>query len=209
MSTLCTAWVMTRKDGERLGFTDHDEPLDVDDVTCRPTSGFTASSVETQLGFAADNAELQAVLDDESLRAEDIEAGLYAQATIQMWSVDWTFHAPPDLRRTQTLLSITRESTGRFTAEVVGLGAALERVSGRVVSRMCAAEFGDARCGLIAANFPDGTQCARTYSACKSFNNAWNYRGFPRLIGEDALVQGPTEGLPRDGGSRYGDGPNV
>ena len=209
MSRRATAWVLLRRDGKRIGFTEHDESLVVDGVVCRPQSGFLPSEAETRLGFSHDNAALQGVLDDVSLSVEDLKAGLYDGAWVQTWRVDWTGATQPKLQRTQRILSVTRDSSRRFTAEIVGLGAELETVQGRVVSRLCGAKFGDARCGIDASNHPEGTSCARTFAACKTFANAANYRGFPHLIGEDALVQGVNEALPRDGGSRYGDFPDV
>ena len=209
MSRLATAWILIRRDGERLGFSEHDEPLDVDGVVCRPQSGFLPSEVETRLGFSHDNSALQGVLDDGALSVADLKAGLYDGARVQTWRVDWTGQQPPKLERTQRILSVTRDSSRRFTAEVVGLDAELETVQGRVVSRLCGAKFGDARCGLDPSTFAAGTGCARTFAACKAFGNVLNYRGFPHLIGDDALVQGINEALPRDGGSRYGDGPDV
>ena len=209
MSRLATAWILVRRDGERLGFTEHDGELEVDGVTCRPRSGFLPSEAERRLGFSHDDAALQGVLDDVSLSVAELEAGAYDGARVQTWRVDWTGAAAPKLERTQRILSVTRDTSRRFVAEVVGLGAELETVQGRVVSRLCGAKFGDARCGLDTADFPKGTGCARTFAACKAFGNAVNYRGFPHIIGDDALVQGVNEALPRDGGSRYGDGPDV
>ena len=204
----CQAWILSRRDGTRLGFTDHDEVLTVDGVSCRPRSGFTASSAQTQLGFAHDNAALEAVLEDDGIRSEDIEAGLYAAAEITTWRVDWESGAHKKTR-TQRLLTIERDTAGRFTAEVVGLSSVFDTMSGEVVSRLCAAKFGDDRCGLSRNAYPDGTDCARTFAACKAFHNVPNYRGFPHLIGDDALLQGPREGRVLDGASRYGDRPDV
>jgi len=60
------------------------------------------------------------------------------------------------------------------------------------------------RMGLNADNFPSGTVCPRSFSACRDrFNNALNFRGFPYLLGDDALTAAPRESEIRDGGSRY------
>ena len=208
MSTLCTAWVVERTDNLRLGFTDHDGELLVDGVACLPGSGFTASAAETQLGFAFDNGALQGALRDRRITADDIAAGLYGGARVEVWRVDWRTGSAT-LLRTLMIGEITRHTDGRFEMETVGLGALLEEVTGRVVTRLCSAVFGDRRCGLDAADFPEGTACARSFAACRAFGNTHNYRGFPHLIGDDALVQGVSDTLPRDGGSRYGDGPDV
>ncbi len=52
-ATLCHAWVVTRADGGRLGFTDHDRDLVVDGVVCRAASGWTKGAAEVATGLAA------------------------------------------------------------------------------------------------------------------------------------------------------------
>ena len=208
MSTLATAWILIRRDGGRLGFTEHDGVLRVDGVECLPRSGFTPTTTETQLGFAHDNAEVAGVLDDSRLHHADLAGGLYDGATLETWQVDWTRGAA-ELRRTHRIRAVRHTSDRRFSAELEGLGAALGTVRGRVVSRLCGARFADGRCGLDAGDFPEGTTCPRTFAACRGFGNVANFRGFPHLIGDDALVQGVSDALPVDGGSRYRNNPNV
>jgi len=92
----------------------------------------------------------------------------------------------------------------RFTVELSGQGAQLSRTQGRVFSRMCDARLGDARCGLSIDDFPSHTQCPRTFTACRDiFGNSVNFRGFPYLIGDDAMQSGPDGSPALDGGSRY------
>ena len=45
--------------------------------------------------------------------------------------------------------------------------------------------------------------CDKQFATCKSkFANGLNFRGFPFMPGNDAVLAGPA--LPLDGGSRYG-----
>ena len=198
-----TCWLLARADGVTLGFTDHDGPLVVEGTTCRPESGFLPSASDSRLGFGADTAAVRGALDDARLTADDIAAGLYSGATLRTYTVDWRT-GEAALQRTHRVSSITRDSAGVFTAELVGITADLDRVAGRAVSRLCTARFGDVACGLDASTFPEGTSCPRSLAACQGFGNTVNFRGFPFLIGDDALLLGPQPGLPRDGGSRYG-----
>jgi len=47
--------------------------------------------------------------------------------------------------------------------------------------------------------------CDKQFSTCKAkFANAVNFRGFPFMPGNDAVLSYPTAAQPRDGGSRYG-----
>lgn len=53
---LCHAWIVTRADGGRLGFTDYDRVLEVDGVTCSPSEGWRAGASEAEVGGAAGTA---------------------------------------------------------------------------------------------------------------------------------------------------------
>src|SRR5690242_8730283 len=47
--------------------------------------------------------------------------------------------------------------------------------------------------------------CDKQFSTCKAkFANAVNFRGFPYMPGNDAVLATPSAAQPRDGGSRYG-----
>lgn len=47
--------------------------------------------------------------------------------------------------------------------------------------------------------------CDKTFATCRDrFGNAVNFRGFPYMPGNDAVLAAPVADQPRDGGSRYG-----
>ncbi len=146
-ATLCLCWIVTRADGVRLGFTDHDRDLEIDGVTCRAASGFTASEAETSLGLAVANSEVAGALSSADLREEDLAAGLYDDARIAVWLVDWTNPQVRHLLRTGSIGRITR-GTLHFEAELRGLAHYLDQPRGRVYGYGCDAEVGDARCGV-------------------------------------------------------------
>lgn len=204
VTTLCRIWTLTRKDGTVFGFTDHDEDLRIDGQIYSAQSGLSAGGSDASLGFAIDNGALQSLLTDKRITADDINAGLYDSAALICTAVNWQdLSQRADIARGQ-LGEITQKGT-QFEAEWIGEGAKLDRSQGRVFSRMCSASFGDAQCGLNAADYPEGTLCPRSFFACKNqFGNSLNFRGFPFLLGNDALTSAPQETDLRDGGSRYG-----
>ena len=202
-TTLCYIWTLTRKDGAVFGFTDHDCDLRIDGVDYLAASGMGGGSAESVLGFAVDNAAVQSLLSDARLTPRDIQAGLYDGAVLRCAIVNWQDPLQRlDLAR--GLLGEITQKGAQFEAEWIGEGVKLNRSMGRVFSRICDADFGDARCGLNPANFAEGTRCPRSFAACKDrFNNAVNFRGFPYLLGTDVLTAAPREADSRDGGSRY------
>lgn len=203
-TTLCTCWIVTRRDGLRLGFTDHDRDIWLGDLQCHSQGGFTGSDLDAKIGFAIDNSEVTAILTSNHIREDDIAAGLYDSAEITIAQVNWR---DPSMRKdiwAGFFGDITLRGS-QFSVELLGQTAKLAQSQGRVFSRSCDARFGDARCGVNLADYPKGTVCPRSFIACRDiFANSANYRGFPYLIGDDAMQSGPSSGTIMDGGSRHG-----
>ena len=204
-ATLCHVWLLTRADGTRSGFTDHDQDLLHDGVTCRAACGWTAGAAETGLGLsAAGNAAAAGVLDSEALDPADLAAGLYDGATVACRRVDWS---APDLwvgLWTGSIARLRGQGEG-FMAEIEGPLARLDRVAGRTFSRLCDASLGDARCGVAGDHpaFADG--CDKRSASCSgTFDNLLNFRGFPAIPGNDFLTLWPAKGERHDGSSRRG-----
>lgn len=144
-TTLCWCWKLTRRDGATLGFTDHDEPVAFDAQTYAAVTGFTASEVQSTLGLAVDNLTVTGALDSEALNEADLAAGLYDDAAIEIWRVNWATPAQRVLMRKGNLGEVKRGRTG-FSAEVRGLAHRLGQPKGRVFAYACDADLGDARC---------------------------------------------------------------
>ena len=276
-TTLCWCWKLTRRDAAVQGFTDHDQPLTFDGVTYAPASGFTASEVQSSLGLAVDNLTLAGALSSATLNEDDLAAGLYDNAAMAIWRVNWSAPAQRVLMRAGTLGEVTRGGNA-FHAEIRGLAQALNQPVGRVFGHLCDADLGDARCGFaitatasavitvtdarrFAASglgafasgdltggkltFTSGANagrgmdvkrhavsagivsvelwqamseavaasdaftvtpgCDKQFSTCRDrFANGINFRGFPYMPGNDAVLAAPAANQVLDGGSRYG-----
>ncbi len=196
---LCWAWIVTRADGTKLGFTDHDRDLVVDGVTCRAGGGWSPGASEAATGYAPGQAAALGVLDDVGITEADLDAGLYDGAKVAALRVDWS--APGRLARlwTASIAAVTREGHA-FKATLAGPLADLERLAGRTFTRLCDARLGDARCGIVP---PAGAACDKRWATCVgTFGNGVNFRGFPTAPGEDFLTLYPVEGERNDGGRR-------
>ncbi|HEY0266120.1 MAG TPA: DUF2163 domain-containing protein, partial [Rhizomicrobium sp.] len=276
-TTLCWCWKLTRRDGLVQGFTDHDQPLAFDGVIYQAVSGFTASEVQSSLGLAVDNLTLAGALSAATLNEDDLAAGLYDDAAIAIWRVNWSAPSQRVLMRSGSLGEVTRNGSA-FQAEIRGLAQALNQPTGRAFGHLCDADLGDARCTLAIAatgsavvtvadarrftvsglggfasgdltggklTFTSGANsgramevkrhgvsggivsielwqamsetvatgdaftvtpgCDKQFSTCRDrFTNAANFRGFPYMPGNDAVMAAPQPGQVLDGGSRYG-----
>ena len=145
LTTVCHAWMITRKDGVRFGFTDHDLPLNFDGVDFRADAGLSARAIAQTTGLAVDNTEAIGALSDAAIREDEIEQGRFDGAMVQAWLVNWQDISQRWLQFRGTIGEIRRVD-GTFRAELRGLTEALNRPLGRVYQKPCTAVLGDAAC---------------------------------------------------------------
>lgn len=203
VTTLCTAWKLALTDGRVFGFSEHDRPLEIEGVTYVAQTSLTESERENRLGYSADNGVVQGVLEALELTDEAIESGVLKGAILSRLIVNWSDPTQYFLKDVGEMGQVIRRGE-YFEVEWLGMSAKLNRSTGRVYAKKCDAEFGDARCGLNLNNFAGGTICPKTFSACRDqFQNTTNFRGFPYLLGDDALFGAVQKGEVKDGRSRY------
>lgn len=145
MTTFCRAWIVRRRDGTALGFTDHDSDLVLDGVTCRADAGLTARALQQTTGLSVDNTEALGALSHDAISEADLSAGRYDGAEVRVWLVNW---AEPEDRSEVfrgTLGEITRKGS-EFKAELRGLSQPLNEPVGLAYTRQCSAVLGDSRC---------------------------------------------------------------
>ncbi len=95
VTTLATCWRLERTDGWVRGFTDHDQPLVIDGLTYVAATGFLPSAIKSGADLSVDNLDVEGFLDDEALTAEDLSAGLFDGAKIDIFLVNWADLSQP------------------------------------------------------------------------------------------------------------------
>lgn len=147
-TTLCRCWSLARRDGAVLGFTDHDRDLAFDGILFRANAGLEAAESSSELGFATGGGEVLGALAASGLSEEDLSRGLYDDARVALWLVNWADPGQRALLETGFVGEVKR-SDSNFTAEVRGLGKAFDEERGRLYTAGCSADLGDARCGVM------------------------------------------------------------
>lgn len=148
-TTLAICVKITRNDNEVFGFTDHDKELTVDTVTYRPIIGVETSAAETQAGLNVDQLEMRGFLDALGVTEAEISAGLWDQADIRVFQVNWANTSQGTIKLRRGWLgevSVTQE----FRAELRGVAQKLQQSIIELVSEYCKADLFDSRCGLTA-----------------------------------------------------------
>ncbi|MGE4371690.1 MAG: DUF2163 domain-containing protein [Xanthobacter sp.] len=151
VTTLCHGWRITRRDGVLQGFTDHDRDLMLEGLELKAASGISGSEHATAQGLAVTGAELSGALSHALLTADDLAAGLYDGAQVELFLLNWAEPSAHLLLRRGTIGEVRCED-GTFTAEIRALSDALNQTRGRVFGAHCDADLGDARCGVALAH---------------------------------------------------------
>jgi uncharacterized phage protein (TIGR02218 family) len=145
VTTLARCWGLTRKDGTRFGFTDHDLDLSFEDWRFIAGSGLSARALVQSTGLSVDNSSAQGALSDVALREADIVAGRFDGADLSCWLVNWQNTADRWLQFHGTIGELHRAG-GAFEAELRGLTEALNQPLGRIYQKPCTAVLGDGAC---------------------------------------------------------------
>lgn len=152
-TSLCNCWLVTLRNEQQLGFTDHDQKVSFDGHTFEPKAGFQPSAMTAKRNEAIDTAEVLGFVDDERITSAALRAGLFANAEVAWWWVNWREPSQRHLMRRNYIGEI-KQIDVRFEAELRSHHAKLNQTRGRLFQRHCDAQFGDARCG-IDATAPD------------------------------------------------------
>ena len=147
LTSICRAWAITRRDGVRFGFTDHDRPLFFAGLEFRAESGLSAMNLSQTTGLSVDNTEALGVLWDDGVSEADIAAGKFDEAKVEAWLVNWANPEQIQLEFSGLIGEIQRKG-GAFQAELRGLTALLNKPVARVYSASCSALLGDQACGF-------------------------------------------------------------
>lgn len=145
-TTLARCWTLTRADGVALGFTDHDEDLAFDGVVHRAATGVEAAEANQGTGFAASSHDIVGVLRSAGVTEADIAAGRYDAGDVTVWLVNW--RAPEQrLRLGRYVIGEISRSEAGFVVELRSEAHRHDEERGRLYTRRCDADLGDARCG--------------------------------------------------------------
>lgn len=168
VTTLATCWRLERTDGWVRGFTDHDRDLIIDGLAYRASAGFLPSAVKSGADLSVDNLDVEGFLDDEALKPEDLTAGLFDGAAIEIFLVNWKAVGQGRITLRKGWLGDVKRADRRFSAEIRGLSNKLQQAQGKLYSRLCRTDLGSAECGVDLVPLTDEAEIA-TVSAGDAF----------------------------------------
>ena len=172
--------------GTIICLTDHDQDIPAIGLTFQSAVGFNASDVASSDTLAVDNLEIHSVLTNDVIRQADIDAGLWDNAYVTQYKVNW---ADPSM-------GVDYVQTGRLgnvqtglqsvVNEIRALSQAMARNIVRLIGPDCQHDF----CDTGGIKFGAG---------CSLNPAAWTTTGTVESISSDGLTifdSARTEGTP-------------
>lgn len=108
--TTATLWKLTRRDGQSFGFTDHDRDIVFGGFSYDAETSFNRSATADQAGYAPANLVIESILDSTLITEDDILAGLWDYAQLEIRTVNWKD------RQTRYVTNITKANPGVVTS---------------------------------------------------------------------------------------------
>jgi len=151
LDTVATFWRVYRRDGMILAFTSHDRDLAFGGINHRAAPGMVPAAIRLSAEIANDSAEAEGALSHASIREEDIAAGLFDEAAIEIGAVDWLTLDHHVLYNGE--IGRIEDDQSQFSAELRSGKHLLEQDLVPRTSPTCRAEFCGRGCGLSAVKF--------------------------------------------------------
>lgn len=150
-TTMAHCWRVTRTDSIVQGFTEHDDDLFFGGTLFKASSGFTASQIESSLGLSVDNLNAEGALDSDTINENDLAAGRYDDALVELFWVNWSDVSQRILLSKGNIGQVKRGELA-FSAELRSQTNRLQQRTGRSYQRSCDAILGDGRCKFNVAS---------------------------------------------------------
>ena len=151
LSTRAFFWRIERRDGVALGFTSHDRDLTLDGLTLRAAPGIQPAALRLTTDISGDDAQIDGALTHDAISEDDLAAGRFDNASVQVGSIDWQTGEAQVLFMGS--IGQTEAVGDGFSAQLRSLKAALDFDPVPRTSPGCRARFCGPGCNLSPARF--------------------------------------------------------
>ncbi len=195
-TSIATCWHLQLKNGSTFGFTNMDFALEVDGIKYHADSGFYPGSLLTSKQLKEDDFEAYGILDSQLINEKDILKGLYDDAQVMIFLVDYLNPAHGKVVIRSGYIGNIQIKGQQFIAKICGPIQACDKTIGIHYSPLCRAKFGDDRCKMCKTSFSKTGIISEVLSEIKfsdpSRTETENYFAFGEITFQSGLNTGFT-----------------
>ncbi|MEO1730555.1 MAG: DUF2163 domain-containing protein [Pseudomonadota bacterium] len=192
LGTVATFWRVFRRDGVAMGFTTHDRDLLFAGLLHRAAPGMVPTAIRMTTDIQDDSAEVEGALSHASISEQDLEAGLFDDATISIGAVDWETLESAVLFSGQ--IGRTQNGESGFSAQLRSAKHVLSQDLTPRTSPTCRAMFCGKDCGLSSERFSSRRRVLAVDAETNQIEVA-DVLGDSFIDGTARLLAGPQTGL--------------
>ena len=193
---LARIWQVLRVDGVSKYITDHDKELTFNGQVYSPAHGFQVTTRETTVG--SNVLEASGLMDDTVgnpvFSYSDFVVGLYEEAKVFEYVVDWKYLWRPHIRRQIFWFGQARFTESNWAVPLEGPSRFMTRVTGRRVTKLCTLELfkvGDFECNASRTGREYTSTVAQVIQARTSFKTlSFPAGGIPGGLIENRFADG-------------------
>lgn len=145
--TFTTCWLITRKDGEKFGFTTYDREFIFEGVTYYPHNGISPDAIQEKGDFSTNNSAARIIFGGD-ITEHDVRIGLFDYADVQTFWVDpYRLEIGSIPLQLGSIGEVTLHNN-EFKAEVRSVLDLLQLPYGKQYNLECDTKLGSASCGV-------------------------------------------------------------
>jgi len=150
VTTIATIWRIIREDATEFYFTDHDKNIVFEGNTYLAAVGYNRTAVESRVGLAVDNLDVEGFLESTALTEGELRAGLFDFAEVRVSVVNWDDLSQGALKmRRGRFGEVKYSDDGTFSTELRGLAQAYSQQIVETYQPECRVDLGDAKCMIL------------------------------------------------------------
>lgn len=151
--TIATCWKVTRTDSQVFGFTSHDRDIDFGGVTYVASTGIQRSAIATAADLSTGNLEASGVFDSAAITEDDIRAGLWDHAAVEIFEVNYRDLTQGAVKEIDGWLGEVTFHGNQYRVELRDKAAALNNFVTERMTPACLATLGDSRCKKVLTGY--------------------------------------------------------
>ena len=164
--TMCLALciLLNRSDGVNFGFTTHDQNITLSGMTYDALGATTTTNIRNDASGQPDNFDMTGILTSSAITEDDLRAGLYDNALITIYLVDWSNISLGSVTLFRGNIGDVTIQNNQFQASVRSLLQRLQQQVVELTSPTCRVfRLGDNRCKFDTTGDVVGGSAATTY----------------------------------------------
>jgi uncharacterized phage protein (TIGR02218 family) len=143
---------ITRLDSTVFTYTDHDADIVVSSLTYKALPGFAESAKNAKADLSVDNLQIQGVIRDDAITDDDIKAGLFDHAAVEIFMVNWKDPSMGKIVLSGARLGETVIRDNRYAIDVRSKTQAYQQRIGDVYTPECRVDLYSSACGIVSTS---------------------------------------------------------